>query len=50
MMAGSGREIPKGKLSLIVSAHHPVKETNPTIDWDNFGKKPLIKLLSRKSW
>ena len=30
MMAGSGREIPKGKLSLIVTAHHPVKETNPT--------------------
>ena len=29
-MAGSGREIPKGKLSLIVTAHHPVKETNPT--------------------
>ena len=28
--AGSGREIPKGKLSLIVTAHHPVKETNPT--------------------
>ena len=26
MMAGSGREIPKGKLSLIVTAHHPVKE------------------------
>ena len=30
MMAGSGREIPKGKLPLIVTAHHPVKETNPT--------------------
>ena len=30
MMAGSGREIPKGKLSLIVTAHHPVKKTNPT--------------------
>ena len=30
MMAGRGREIPKGKLSLIVTAHHPVKETNPT--------------------
>ena len=30
MMAGSGREIPKGKLSLIVTAHHPVKETNST--------------------
>ena len=30
MMAGSGREIPKGKHSLIVTAHHPVKETNPT--------------------
>ena len=30
MMAGSGGEIPKGKLSLIVTAHHPVKETNPT--------------------
>ena len=30
MMARSGREIPKGKLSLIVIAHHPVKETNPT--------------------
>ena len=30
MMAGSGREILKGKLSLIVTAHHPVKETNPT--------------------
>ena len=30
MMAGSEREIPKGKLSLIVTAHHPVKETNPT--------------------
>ena len=30
MMAGSGREIPKCKLSLIVTAHHPVKETNPT--------------------
>ena len=28
--AGSGREIPKGKLSLIVTAYHPVKETNPT--------------------
>ena len=28
--AGSGREIPKGKLSSIVTAHHPVKETNPT--------------------
>ena len=28
--AGSGREILKGKLSLIVTAHHPVKETNPT--------------------
>ena len=28
--AGSGREIPKGKLSLIVTAHHPVKETNST--------------------
>ena len=30
MMTGSGREIPKCKLSLIVTAHHPVKETNPT--------------------
>ena len=30
MMAGSGREISKGKLSFIVTAHHPVKETNPT--------------------
>ena len=29
MMAESGREIPKGKLSLSVTAH-PVKETNPT--------------------
>ena len=29
-MAGSGREIPKGKLSLIVTAHHPVKENNST--------------------
>ena len=29
-MAGSGREMPKGKLSLIVTAYHPVKETNPT--------------------
>ena len=28
--AGRGREIPKGKLSLIVTARHPVKETNPT--------------------
>ena len=28
--AGSGREIQKGKLSLIVTAHHPVKEANPT--------------------
>ena len=27
---GSGREIQKGKLSLIVTAHHPVKEANPT--------------------
>ena len=30
MMAGSGRVMPKGKLSLIVTAYHPVKETNPT--------------------
>ena len=29
-MAGSGRGNQKGKLSLIVTAHHPVKETNPT--------------------
>ena len=28
-MAGSGRENQKGKLSLIVTTHHPVKETNP---------------------
>ena len=33
-MAGSGREIQKGKLSLIVSAHHPVKETNSTMFLD----------------
>ena len=30
-MAESGREIQKGKLSLFVTAHHPLKETNPTI-------------------
>ena len=30
MMVGSEREIPKGKLSLIVTAHHLVKETNST--------------------
>ena len=30
MMAGSGREIEKDKLSLFVTAYHPVKETNPT--------------------
>ena len=29
-VAESGREIQKGKLSLFVTAHHPVKETNPT--------------------
>ena len=29
-MVGSGREIQKGKLSLFVTAYHPVKETNPT--------------------
>ena len=28
--AGSGIEIQKGKLSLFVTAYHPVKETNPT--------------------
>ena len=28
-MAGRGREIQKGKLSLIVTAYHPVKETKP---------------------
>ena len=33
-MAGSGREIQKGKLSLIVSAHHPVKETNSAMFLD----------------
>ena len=27
---GSRREIQKGKLSLSVTAYHPVKETNPT--------------------
>ena len=27
---GSGIEIQKGKLSLFVTAYHPVKETNPT--------------------
>ena len=27
--AGSGEEIQKGKLSLFVTAYHPVKETNP---------------------
>ena len=29
-MAGSRRELQKGKLSLLVTAYHPVKETNPT--------------------
>ena len=29
-MAGSGREIQKGKLSLFVTAYHPVQKTNPT--------------------
>ena len=29
-MVGSGREIQKGKLSLFVTAYHPVQETNPT--------------------
>ena len=29
-VAESGREIQKAKLSLFVTAHHPVKETNPT--------------------
>ena len=28
--AGRGREIQKGKLSLFVTAYHPVQETNPT--------------------
>ena len=28
--AGSSREIQKGKLLLFVTAHHPVKEMNPT--------------------
>ena len=28
--AGRGREIKKGKLSLFVTAYHPVQETNPT--------------------
>ena len=28
--AGSGTEIQKGNLSLIATAHHPDKETNPT--------------------
>ena len=28
-MAGSGREIQKGNLSLIVTVHHPVYEMNP---------------------
>ena len=32
--AGSGREIQRGKLSLIVFAHHPVKETNSTMFLD----------------
>ena len=30
-IAGSRREIQKGKLSLFGTAYHPVKETNPTI-------------------
>ena len=29
-MAGNRRELQKGKLSLLVTAYHPVKETNPT--------------------
>ena len=28
-MAGSGREIQKGKLSLFVTAYHPVKKNEP---------------------
>ena len=64
MMAGSRREIPKGKLSLIVTARHPVKETNPTTFLDfhltfsealnqNFNarkvKKPKFALAIEKS-
>ena len=35
-MAVSEREVPKGKLSSIVTAYHPVKETNPTTTFLDF--------------
>ena len=45
--AGSGREIQKGKVSLFVTAYHPVKETNPT----NFifEKSQKTKIRTRKT-
>ena len=42
--AGSGIEIQKGKLSLFVTAYHPVKETNPTTN-----PPPLLQPTTKKS-
>jgi len=49
-MAGSGREIQKGKLSLFVTAYHPVKETNPTtfLDFHLTSRRRKAKLYMRE--
>ena len=35
-MSGGWREMQKGKLSLFVTAYHPIKETNPTTFLDSY--------------
>ena len=49
-MAGSGREIQKGKLSLFVTAYHPVKETNPTtfLDFHLTSRRRKAKFYMRE--
>ena len=49
-MVGSRREIQKGKLSLFVTAYHPVKKTNPTtfLDFHLTSPRLIAKFYMRK--
>ena len=45
---GSGREIQKGKCSLFITAYHPVKNTNPAIQYFYFHLASNTILYARK--